>query len=72
VSIEPDLAAAVHRVDAAIVAPEWASYRLCPICKAAPGEACKSMFSAVRDGRPDGPPRVLNIAHGYRRRRAGR
>jgi hypothetical protein len=68
-SLEPGLA---DLVDAAmIVAPDWGHFRACPICKAPPGKACTAMFSAVRDGRPDGPPKVLSIAHGYRKRRRG-
>lgn len=72
-SIEPEIAATVDRVLAAeIIAPLWSDYRRCPICRAEPGQACRAMYSTVRDGRPDGPPQPLNIAHGFRERRRGR
>lgn len=69
-SIEPSIADLVRCSE--VVVTDWGRYRACPICKAAPGQACRAMFSAVRDGRPDGPPKVLAIAHGFRKHRGGR
>lgn len=50
----------------------WKTYRLCPICRAEPGQPCTSRFSTVQAGRPDGPPKVLAIAHGFRKHARGR
>lgn len=73
-SIEPIAAETVERIsrEAAVALVDWSVYRKCRICGAEPGRPCRSMYSAVRTGRPDGPPQNLTIAHGYRARLAGR
>lgn len=69
-SIEPSIADLA--ASSLVVAPDWARYRKCPICDAARGRPCTSMFEAVVEGRPAGGPKVLNIAHGFRQHRDGR
>lgn len=54
------------------VVTDWSTYRLCPICRAETGQPCVAAASTVRDGRPDGPPQVLTIAHGFRKHARGR
>jgi hypothetical protein len=60
--------------DVDLIAPafDFSPYGLCRLCRAEPGQPCHTVYDAIVDGRPGGPPRSLNIAHGHRRRRPGR
>lgn len=65
--IEPGIASLV-----AAAAVDWTAYRACPTCKAASGEACRTMSGRVVGGRPDGAAQPLSHAHVARVRRSGR
>lgn len=72
VSLEPGIAGLVLGSESAIAAPDWAAYRACRICAAAPGEPCVAKYGRIVDGRPVAGPRALQVAHGHRKRVSGR
>jgi hypothetical protein len=69
VSIEPSIA---DLVDSTSVLTDWSAYRKCPICGALSGAACEAMYARIVEGRQEGGPAVLRIAHGARRWKSGR
>ncbi len=68
-----ELAAVVARIEheEAVQAVDWSAYRRCG-CGAATGQPCRTLSSAIVNGRPDGVPAELVHAHVSRQRRTGR
>jgi hypothetical protein len=75
-SIEPGIAALVAATEPVMTNPaalvDWTAYAACRICRAATGQPCTSVYGRIAAGRPEGGPRALPVAHGHRKRRAGR
>ncbi len=71
-SLEPGIAGLVVEATSALVAPDWTAYRTCRICKAETGKPCVARYGRVVNGRTEGGPQTLTIAHGHRKRLSGR
>jgi hypothetical protein len=68
-TIEPGIAGMI--TDPAVVV-DFSRYGTCRICKAEPGKPCVARYGRIVDGRTEGGPQVLNVAHGHRKRLHGR